>query len=453
MLNSGERQVSPTLDGIRRDHVARYEWAAERLAGRSVVDAACGIGYGSHILAANCKVLGVDRDKETIAYARANYAEQGATFLCKDIANGLLLAPTNAAVCFETIEHIEDPRTLLKTLHESVAVLLASVPNEEVFPWKNYAFHFRHYTKAEFTALLRECGWEPVEWYGQEGPESEVEPNVNGRTLIAVCERREAVPPSSPDPRATLAEALGVSIPEHVAIVGLGPSINEFVDLTKRLGGSSAFCDEVWGINALGDVLKCDLVFHMDDIRIQESRAAARPQSNIANMVRWLKKYEGTVITSREHPDYPCLEAFPLEQAINELGHAYFNNTAAYAVAYAILSGVKKISLFGCDYTYPNAHDAEKGRACLEFWLGYARAKGIKVAMPKTTTLMDALYTDEERLYGYDTVHVTVSGLPGSFTVDFEERATVATAEEIEERYDHSAHPNALVSNQKEPNA
>jgi len=391
-------------------------------------------------MADECTVLAIDRDAETLAFAEKHYKNGNVRFMQRDLANGAPLPDRQAAVSFETIEHIEDPRPLLKSLRQAAPLLLASVPNEEVFPWKNYAFHYRHYTKDEFTELLRECGWEPVEWYGQEGPESEVERNVNGRTLIAVCERREAVQP---------APKTG---PEHVAIVGLGPSVNQFIEVTKRLGGSSAFCDEVWGINALGDVLKCDKVFHMDDIRIQESRAEARPQSNIANMVRWLKSYDGTVITSREHPDYPCLEAFPLERAINELGHAYFNNTAAYAVAYAILSGVKKISLFGCDYTYPNAHDAEKGRACVEFWLGYARAKGIKVAMPKTTTLMDALYTDDERLYGYDTVHVNVSGNPGSFSVAFEERDTIATADEIEERYDHSAHPNALVSNQKEPN-
>jgi len=387
--------------------------------------------------------MGVDRDKEAISYAEKHYKTSGAVFSQADLSDGLDLtgfyAPDwDAAVSFETIEHIEDPRPLLKSLRQAAPTLLASVPNEEVFPWKNYAFHYRHYTKVEFTELLRECGWEPVEWYGQTGPESEVEPNVNGRTLIAVCERREAVQP---------APATG---PGHVAIVGLGPSISQFVEVTKRLGGRSAFCDEVWGINAVGDVLRCDKVFHMDDIRIQESRAAARPQSNIANMVRWLKGYNGEVITSRAHPDYPCLTEFPLERAINELGHAYFNNTAAYAVAYAILSGAKKISLFGCDYTYPNAHDAEKGRACVEFWLGYARAKGVKVAMPKTTTLMDALHTEDERLYGYDTVHVEVTGTPGDFTVSLTERAAVASAEEIEARYDHFAHPNALVSGQEE---
>jgi len=404
------------------------------LQGKRVVDLGCGIGYGASILAgSDCDVIGVDRDRETIDYALTHYKRGGVDFVCDDISDDMYLPPVDAAVCFEAIEHIEDPRPMLKAVHQQCGTLLASVPNEAVFPWKNYEFHYRHYTKAEFTALLNECGWEPVAWYGQEGPESDVERGVNGRTLIALCEpsRKRAVAP----------------VLEHVAIVGLGPSINEFVEVTKRYGGRSAFCDEVWGINAVGDVLSCDKVFHMDDIRIQEARAEARPQSNIANMVKWLKNYEGTVITSRAHPGYPCLVEFPLEKALNNLGHDYFNNTAAYAVAYAILTGVKKISLFGCDFTYPNAHDAEKGRACVEFWLGFARARGIQILLPKNTTMMDALYTKAERLYGYDTVDVDITVDEGGLcTVSMTERETVATADEIEQRYDHSVHPNAMVA-------
>ena len=30
--------------------------------------------------------------------------------------------------------------------------------------------------------------------------------------------------------------------------------------------------------------------------------------------------------------------------------YVYFNNTASYALAYAIYLGVEKISIFGCDY-------------------------------------------------------------------------------------------------------
>jgi hypothetical protein len=57
----------------------------------------------------------------------------------------------------------------------------------------------------------------------------------------------------------------------------------------------------------------------MDDVRIQMIRAAADPGSNIARMVEWLRTYKGRVITSRAHPDFPCLEEFPLEEVLDAL--------------------------------------------------------------------------------------------------------------------------------------
>lgn len=236
--------------------------------------------------------------------------------------------------------------------------------------------------------------------------------------------------------------------PEHVAILGLGPSLAQFMSLVRGLGGRSAYCDEVWAINCLGDVFACDRIFHMDDVRVQEIRAAAAPDSNIAKMVNWMRKHPGPIITSRDHPHYLGLVEFPLEAVINKLGFAYLNNTAAYAVAYAIHIGVKKISLWGCDFTYPNAHDAEKGRACVEYWLGFARARGIEIATGNQSSLMDACVPWSERLYGYDTVDVLVSAKDseGNYRVTFKEREILPTAEEIETRYDHSAHPNILVA-------
>jgi hypothetical protein len=239
-----------------------------------------------------------------------------------------------------------------------------------------------------------------------------------------------------------------MTAPNHVAILGMGPSLAQYMAIVRGLCGRSAYCDEVWAINGLGDVFQCDRIFHMDDVRIQEIRAAAAPESNIANMLRWLKKHPGPVMTSRAHPDYPGLVEFPLEDVINDLGFAYLNNTAAYAVAYAIHLGVKKISLYGCDFTYANAHDAEKGRACVEYWLGFAKARGILIATANTSSLMDACVPWAEKLYGYDTVSVAIKARAASegYAVTFTERQTLPSAAEIEERYDHSAHPNPLVS-------
>lgn len=466
-LNDGERQVAPTRAGIRRDHVARYEMVANRFlesGGNTAIDIACGVGYGAYLLAykAFLRVCAVDRDEETLQYAKRHYWHERVQYVAADAGVDPLLplGQFDVAVCFETIEHIKDPLPLLKNLHQVAPLLYASVPNEDVYPWNGYAFHFRHYTKGQFAALLTAAGWQVDEWWGQEGPESDPARGVNGRTLIAVCTRR--VEGAASDTSADVSTgqvsaqppALTAGAPGHVAILGLGPSVSAYLEITKRMGGRRRFCDETWVINALGNVFDCDRVFHMDDVRIQEIRAAARPDSNIAAMVQWLRAHPGPVYTSRTHPDYPGLVAYPLQDVVDDAGYAYMNSTAAYAVAYAIHLKVKKITLFGFDFTYANSHQAEKGRACVEFWLGIAAARGIKLSIPRSSSLMDGCEKPANKLYGYDTLDVHVAREGGRLVVHMTERAgPLPSADEIEHRYDHSRHPNALAEAETQPEA
>jgi len=242
--------------------------------------------------------------------------------------------------------------------------------------------------------------------------------------------------------------ALDAIPPDHVAILGLGPSLEAYVDVVKRMGARRAFADEVWGINAVADVVICDRVFHMDDVRVQELRAAAKPDSNIAAMLPWLRAHPGPIYTSVPHPDYPGTVAFPLQDVMNALGPdcvGYFNSTAAYAVAYAVAIGVKQVTLFGFDFTYPNAHHAEKGRACVEFWLGFGKARGMQIGLPNSTTLMDGCTIRGERYYGFDGLEIaTAYDDDGRVSLAFTPKP-LPTAAEVEAAYDHSKHPNPLV--------
>ena len=69
---SGERQVANTMSGISEDHVRRYAWVVERLEpDTTVLDAGCGVGYGSCMLAERAaKVVAVDLASEAIQYAQ-----------------------------------------------------------------------------------------------------------------------------------------------------------------------------------------------------------------------------------------------------------------------------------------------------------------------------------------------------------------------------------------------
>ena len=70
-------------------------------------------------------------------------------------------------------------------------------------------------------------------------------------------------------------------------------------------------------------------------------------------------------------------------------GHIYFNTSVAYAVGLAIHLKVKEIGLYGCDFTYPDTHVAESGRACVEFLLGIAGANGAKRVIAGGWTRVD----------------------------------------------------------------
>jgi hypothetical protein len=81
---------------------------------------------------------------------------------------------------------------------------------------------------------------------------------------------------------------------------------------------------------------------------------------------------------------------------------AYFNNTVAYALGFAMWNKVESIDLFGIDFSYRNnLHFAEAGRACVEFWLSKMMDSGIIVGVSPRSTVLDADVPPVEKLYGY----------------------------------------------------
>ena len=56
------------------EHMHRYTAVAPLLKGKVVLDAACGTGYGSNMLAREAeRVCGIDISQEAIAYANENF--------------------------------------------------------------------------------------------------------------------------------------------------------------------------------------------------------------------------------------------------------------------------------------------------------------------------------------------------------------------------------------------
>jgi SAM-dependent methyltransferase len=161
-----------TSPGIVALHLKRYQFAAPWCRDAEVLDAGCGVGYGSAFLGEVARrVVGVDRDASAIAYARERYARPNVEFLVGDV---LRLAFTDAsfdAVCsFETIEHVDDVDALLGETARVLrpgGVFVASTPRaDRTTASPENPFHRMELARADFEALLRRF-FGDVELYGQ----------------------------------------------------------------------------------------------------------------------------------------------------------------------------------------------------------------------------------------------------------------------------------------------
>jgi GT2 family glycosyltransferase/SAM-dependent methyltransferase len=164
---TGERYV-PGLDwpDISYEHWHRYLYAAEFAARKTVLDVACGEGYGSDLLAETAdRVIGIDIDPQIVEFAAKKYQRANLEFRCGP-AHALPVSEGNAfdlVVSFETLEHMaeEHQRRFLgeaKRLLKPDGVLLISTPNKLLYtdqPAYSNPFHVKELYRAEFLELLQ----------------------------------------------------------------------------------------------------------------------------------------------------------------------------------------------------------------------------------------------------------------------------------------------------------
>jgi SAM-dependent methyltransferase len=194
---TGERTLPdvPAENYWYRRHLVVYEWIAQRVRNKRVLDLACGEGYGSEVLAREAsEVVGLDANPEAHEHASLRYRRTNLHFERGLVETFGEPGSLDAVVFLQTIEHVHDPKAVLehvRNLLTSGGVAYISTPNVLTLappgeaksgnPWhlKEYRAHeFRELCESAFAnvellglfharrlrlhELALRCGWDRV---------------------------------------------------------------------------------------------------------------------------------------------------------------------------------------------------------------------------------------------------------------------------------------------------
>lgn len=217
---TGER----TVPGIAeenywfRRHEVVYRRLAGHCAGRDVLEAGCGEGYGAELIASVAdSVIGVDYDELTVAHVRACYPRV-------DMRQGNLAElplpkdSVDVVVNFQVIEHLWDQPQFVAECRRVLrpgGLLLMSTPNRITFtPDRDTPvnpFHTRELNASELTELLASGGFTMVSMAGVfHGPRLEALDVKHGGSVIDAQVARALA--DAPWPPELLADVASVTV-------------------------------------------------------------------------------------------------------------------------------------------------------------------------------------------------------------------------------------------------
>lgn len=191
---TGERTI-PDLEIENywfRRHEVVYERLAPRCAGRDVLEAGCGEGYGADLIATVARrVIALDYDEAAVAHVRGRYSRVEA--MQANLAElPLPDESVDVVVNFQVIEHLWDQPQFIREcarVLRPAGLLMVSTPNRITFsPGRDTPvnpFHTRELNADELSELLVDGGFRDVAMLGLfHGPRLREMDNRHGGSLI-----------------------------------------------------------------------------------------------------------------------------------------------------------------------------------------------------------------------------------------------------------------------------
>lgn len=152
-MTTQERITLDTTGASRAGHELRYRLAAGFMRdGDTVLDAACGIGYGVAAAGRCVNWIGVD----VVDVVEPDFEHLG-RWVVADLCTWQPDEPFDVAVSFETLEHVESPPALIDLLCRATRTVVCSVP---IVPTADAnPFHLHDFDMWSLPPLFAERGW------------------------------------------------------------------------------------------------------------------------------------------------------------------------------------------------------------------------------------------------------------------------------------------------------
>ncbi|MBI2558830.1 class I SAM-dependent methyltransferase [Candidatus Woesearchaeota archaeon] len=169
--SDGERQAPTKVSETEPSHLARYAFAlGYALPDNVILDAPCGSGYGTRVLASRAaKVYGMDISEGAIRHAQEFFSSPSNSFHVGNVERMVEVFPDSSCldliVSFEGIEHLENPDIFLKEakrLLKPEGKIIISTPRKP----HGSPYHKREYSLEEFKNELETC-FKIERMYGQ----------------------------------------------------------------------------------------------------------------------------------------------------------------------------------------------------------------------------------------------------------------------------------------------
>ena len=146
---------------------------------------------------------------------------------------------------------------------------------------------------------------------------------------------------------------------------------------------------ENWGLNELYRYMPLDKFSRWFELHPRSDFEKPKEQGGDPEHIATLKTFPIPVYMTAHHDDIP--PSVPLPRAFIEagIGDRYVTSTPAWMLALAIAEGFKTIGLFGIDMAQDIEYNDQ--RPCVEYLVGLARGRGIKVIIPKTSDICKAV--------------------------------------------------------------